>query len=83
MTGTAKGSSSFGSCCEELKEVIEAKDFDALVAVGDDGILYMSIGMLDAEEGEANVIDHPVFFCPFCGTELQSRADIEAKTGTS
>lgn len=80
MTDQAKSGSGFGSCCEELKEVLEAKDFDALVAVGDDGVLYMSIGMLDAEEGEANVIDHPVFFCPFCGTEVQSREDVEAKS---
>lgn len=77
---------SFGSCCEELKEVLEADDFDPLIATGEDGILYMSIGILEAEEGEsepdvANVIDHPVFFCPFCGTRLQTQEDIDAKGG--
>ena len=81
MTDQGKSGSGFGSCCEELKEVLGAKDFDALVAVGDDGVLYMSIGMLDAEEGEANVIDHPVFFCPFCGTGVQTREEVEAKSG--
>ncbi len=82
MTDQDKSGSGFGSCCEELKEVLEASDFDPLIAVGDEGILYMSIGMLDdAEDGEANVIDHPVFHCPFCGTKLQTREEVEAKSG--
>lgn len=81
MSDAPNGNSSFGSCCDSLKEVLESKDFDPLFAVGDDGILYMSIGMLDAEDGEANVVDHPVFFCPFCGTELQTEDQIEAKSG--
>lgn len=81
MTDQGKGSSKLGSCCEEMSEVLNAQDFDPLLAIGDDGILYMSIGMLDAEEGEANVIDHPAFFCPFCGTEIQTREEVEAKSG--
>lgn len=81
MTDTGKGGSGFGSCCEELKEVLEPQDFDPLVAVGDDGVLYMSIGMLEADGGEANVVDHPVFFCPFCGTRLQTQEEVEAKGG--
>jgi hypothetical protein len=81
MSNAGEGGSSFGSCCEALKEVLETKEFDPLMAVGDDGVLYMSIGMLDAEGGEANVIDHPVFFCPFCGSELQTEEDVEAKSG--
>ena len=83
QTGISKsgeGSSRFGSCCEAMKEILETKDFDPLVAVGDDDILYMSIGMLGAEGGEANVIDHPVFFCPFCGTEVQTEAEVDAKS---
>ena len=83
MSGQGNGGSKFGSCCEDLKEVITSDEFDPLVAVGDDGILYMSIGMLDADNGEANVIDHPVFFCPFCGTKVQTQEEIEAKGGGS
>lgn len=79
MAGNGKGE--FGSCCDELKEVLVAQDFDPLIATGDDGILYMSIGMLDADGGEANVIDHPVFFCPFCGTKVQTPEEVEAKGG--
>ena len=82
MADKGRGASEFGSCCDELKEVVESSEFDPLIAVGDNGILYMSIGMLQAEEGEANVVDHPVFFCPFCGTQVQTVEDIEAKLGS-
>jgi hypothetical protein len=42
----------------------------------------MSIGVVDVEkEDEANMVDHPVFFCPFCGTKLQTPAEVDAKTG--
>lgn len=80
MPKTGEGNSRFGSCCDAMKEILETKDFDPLVAVGDDDILYMSIGMLGAEGGEASVVDHPVFFCPFCGTEVQTEAEVEAKS---
>jgi len=79
MTGNGEGSSEFGSCCPELKEVLQAEDFDPLIAVGEDGVLYFSVGLIDMEDGEANMIDHPVFFCPFCGTKVQTAEEVEAK----
>ena len=43
------------------------------MAVDDEGVLYMSVGLLDVEDDdEPNMVDHPVFFCPFCGTKLQT-----------
>ena len=39
----------------------------------------MSVGMVDAEDEEANIVDHPIFFCPFCGTKLQTPEEVEAK----
>ena len=40
------------------------------------------IGVVDAEkEDEPNMVDHPVFFCPFCGTKLQSPDEVDAKVG--
>jgi hypothetical protein len=78
----ADGSGKFGGCCEVLKDTLESEDFEPLIAEDDDGILYMSIGFLDAEkEGEANMVDHPIFFCPFCGTKLQTPEEVDAKTG--
>ena len=27
------------------------------------------------------MVDHPVFFCPFCGTKLQTPEEVRAKIG--
>jgi hypothetical protein len=73
----------FGSCCEGLKDVLTSDEFEPLIAVDDSGVLYMSVGMLDAESDEANMVDHPVYFCPFCGKGLQTEAEVEAKAGAA
>jgi hypothetical protein len=69
----------FGSCCEELKEAMSGGEFEPLIAVGDDGLLFMSVGLVELEDGEPGMVDHPVFFCPFCGEELQTAEDVAAK----
>jgi hypothetical protein len=71
----------FGSCCEGLKDALTNTEFEPLIAVDDDtGVLYMSVGIMDAErEDEPNMVDHPVYFCPFCGTQLQTEEEVEAK----
>ena len=73
------GSNTFGSCCDLLKDSMSDQDFDPLIAVGDDGILYMSVGLVDVEESEPGMVDYPVLFCPFCGKGLQTEAEIDAK----
>jgi hypothetical protein len=73
----------FGSCCEGLKDVLTSEEFEPLIAVDDSGVLYMSVGMLDAESDEANMVDHPVYFCPFCGKGLQTEAEVESKAGAA
>ena len=78
MAGPAK---LFGSCCEELKEALEGGDFEPLVTVGPDGVIYMTVGLVDLEEDEPGLVDHPIFFCPFCGTKLQTPEEVRAKTG--
>ncbi|MCC6492809.1 MAG: hypothetical protein IT424_07295 [Pirellulales bacterium] len=78
MAGPAKP---FGSCCEELKEALEGGDFEPLVTVGPDGVIYMTVGLVDLEEDEPGLVDHPIFFCPFCGTKLQTPEEVRAKTG--
>jgi len=75
------GASAFGSCCAELKEIVEADDFDPLISVGDNDVLYMSIGLVEGEDGDSSLIDHPVFFCPFCGKGLQTQDEVQAKIG--
>jgi hypothetical protein len=78
-TGSAHG---FGGCCSELKDAMSGEEFEPLLTVGDDGVLYMSVGLIDLEqEDEPGMVDHPLFFCPFCGTKLQSAEEVRAKTG--
>jgi hypothetical protein len=71
----------FGSCCEALKDTMTSEEFEPLIAVDSAGVLYMSVGMLDAAGEEDNVVDHPVYFCPFCGKGLQTEAEVAAKVG--
>jgi hypothetical protein len=81
MTGQSAGGN-FGDCCENLKEAMQGEDFEPLIAVDDDGVLYLSVGLLglDGEQDEANTIDYPIFFCPFCGSKLQTPEQIDAKS---
>lgn len=73
----------FGNCCEELKEAMQGEEFEPLIAVGDDGVLYLSVGMVDMEgDEEPGMVDHPLFFCPFCGTEVQTEEGVAAIVGT-
>lgn len=73
----------FGSCCAELKDAMAGEDFEPLIAVGDDGVLYMSVGMvaMEDDEDDTGMVDHPIFFCPFCGTAVQTPEEVRAKAG--
>ena len=81
----AADGSKFGSCCESLKEAMAGEDFEPLISESEEGILYMSVGiaeMDDKEHGaEQGMIDHPMFFCPFCGTRVQTAEEVDAKGG--
>jgi hypothetical protein len=74
---------SFGGCCDTLKEAMGDQEFDPLITVGDDGILYLSVGLIDVEEEEPGMVEYPMFHCPFCGKELQTQADVDAKNAGS
>ena len=82
MSENGGDTSNFGSCCGELKEALGSQDFDPLITVGDDGVLYMSVGLIDLEDEDASIVDHPIFFCPFCGSKLQSPDEVKAKVKT-
>jgi hypothetical protein len=67
-------SDEFGSCCGTLKELLSTKEFSPLIEIGEDGVLYMSVGIAEGEkEDDEGMVDYPVFFCPFCGTQLQEQ----------
>lgn len=73
---------SFGNCCTELKEALEGDDFDPFMTVAPDGVLYMTVGMIEMDEDdEPGFVDHPMFFCPFCGTRLQTAEDVRSRVG--
>ena len=38
----------FGSCCEGLKDALTNEEFEPLFAVDESGVLYMSVGIIDA-----------------------------------
>lgn len=58
------------------------EDFDPLITEGEDGVLYMAVGLIDLEEDEPGLVDHPLFFCPFCGSKLQTADEVKAKVGS-
>ena len=75
----AEAGKTFGSCCEELKEALDGGDFEPLITVGPDEVIYITVGLIASEEDEPALVDHPMFFCPFCGTKLQTMEEVEAK----
>lgn len=78
-SGRPDTTSKFGTCCSELKEALAGEDFEPLFNEGSDGVLYMAVGLVDLEDEEAGMVDHPMFFCPFCGTGLQTAEEVKAK----
>jgi hypothetical protein len=73
----------FGTCCSELQGALKGEEFEPLVTVGKDGILYLTVGLIDLEDNREDpaLVDHPIFFCPFCGAKLQSPDDVKSKIG--
>ena len=72
--------SNFGQCCADLKDAITAPPV-SLFRVEDNGVLYLSVGYTNTDQG-VGWFDQAVLFCPFCGTALQSRAEIQRRAGT-
>lgn len=73
------GGGRFGKCCEEMGEALEGDGFDPLIAVGPEDVLYMAVGLIDLEDDEPGMIDHPLYYCPFCGTKLQDPETVKAQ----
>jgi hypothetical protein len=75
----AAGGTSFGSCCESLKAALSGGDFEPLMTIDNDGVLYVTVGLVEMDTDEPGMLDHPMFFCPFCGTRLQNAEQVDAK----
>lgn len=79
-TNTDSAPAAFGTCCPELEGAISGADFEPLITVGPNDVLYMCVGLVELEdEDEPGMVDHPIFFCPFCGTKLQDRDEVQAR----
>jgi hypothetical protein len=80
--GQGKPAHGFGGCCTELKDAMSGEEFEPLITVGEDGVLYISVGLIELEGDEPGMVDHPLFFCPFCGKRQQTEDDVRTKTGS-
>lgn len=54
---------------------------EKLLRVEDNGVLYLAVGYINTDQG-VGWFDQAVLYCPFCGTALQSRAEIQRHAGT-
>jgi hypothetical protein len=63
-----------GTCCNEMKHAREAVP-ESFLRVADNGVFYITVGVAMTDEGPG-YFDQAMFFCPFCGTALQSRDDV-------
>ena len=71
----------FGSCCKDLGDSMRTPS-QSMFHVEDNGVLYFTVGYVDTDEGRG-WFDQAVIFCPFCGSQLQSREDIARKSHAS
>jgi len=69
----------FGTCCKDLRDAMSSPP-QSLFRVEDNGVLYLTIGYAETEEGPG-WFDQAVLFCPFCGRQLQDRETIARKAG--
>jgi hypothetical protein len=63
----------FGGCCDALKSCLEQPN--PMFFVEENGTFFMSIGYAKTDNGVV-WFDHAVFFCPFCGKQLQDKEGV-------
>ena len=73
-------------CCDELDNVINSEEVTPLIHRDETGVLYMSVGCVQLDENEDDDdgnnlgwLDAAVFYCPFCGTQLQTAEEVDEK----
>jgi hypothetical protein len=65
-------------CCEKLQHAISVGDSQTFAVL--DGALFVAIGYSEQKVDGKNELawfHEAVFFCPFCGTELQTRDSVD------
>ena len=67
----------FGSCCKDLRDAMASPPIS--LRVGDNGVLYLTIGYAQTPQGVA-WFDQALLFCPFCGLQIQEREEIRTRS---
>lgn len=75
MTTAAPGR--FGDCCEDMADALGFEDGKTLTTNAE-GVLYLTVAAVETDDGPG-FYDIAVSFCPFCGVQLQSDAEVAAK----
>ncbi len=65
----------FGACCNDLREAMTAPQ-KRFLKVSREGILYLTVGSVQTELG-SGWMEQAIFYCPFCGCQLQTREQIQ------
>ena len=78
VTTPKKSSTTFGTCCRDLKEAMAVKGTSTF-QIADNGVLLLSVGYMETPQGYG-WFDQAVIFCPFCGKKLQDKDEIRRKT---
>ena len=60
----------FGECCKDLADAMMQPPTSFFRV--DDGSLFLTVGYVQTKRGPG-WFDQKVFFCPFCGSQLQTR----------
>ena len=71
--------SNFGKCCKDLNDAITTPP-SSFFRTEENGIFFLTIGFMVTDDGRTGWFDQAVIYCPFCGTKLQDRDEIKAKT---
>jgi hypothetical protein len=69
--------SEFGSCCKDWNDVMTIPG-QKFFFVSEEGVLYLTVGAVQTGDG-TGWLDHSVFFCPFCGKQLQTAEEVRRK----
>ncbi len=67
----------FGTCCKDLKDAMESPP-KSFFYVEKNKVLYLTVGYAQTKDGPG-WFDQAVIFCPFCGSQLQTKEDIAKK----
>ncbi|WP_421693281.1 hypothetical protein [Aestuariivirga sp.] len=65
-------------CCDNLRRSL-AEVPNSTFAVQENGVAYLSVGYVQIDDGGIGWFDQALLFCPFCGIELQTIAEIKKK----